>query len=54
MKNNTFAIYEGKEYAAGIKADGKIILRSEDSQAELFGFENKTIADNTDGHTLHI
>lgn len=47
MKNNTFAIYEGKEYAAGIKADGKIILRSEDFQAELFGFENKKIADNT-------
>ncbi|MFP7254772.1 hypothetical protein SFC02_10755 [Terribacillus goriensis] len=47
MRNNIFAIYHGKEYAAGIKADGKIILRSEDSQAEQFGFENKTIADNT-------
>lgn len=47
MRNNIFAIYHGTEFAAGIKADGRIILRSERFTDELFGFENKKSADNT-------
>lgn len=47
MRNNIFAIYHGTEFAAGIKADGRIILRSERFTDELVGFENKKSADNT-------
>ncbi|PAD34082.1 hypothetical protein CHI12_13460 [Terribacillus saccharophilus] len=47
MRNNIFALYNGTEYAAGIKADGRIILRSERFTDELFEFDKKTIADNT-------
>ncbi|RIW30398.1 hypothetical protein D3H55_16825 [Bacillus salacetis] len=42
MKNNTFAIFNGKEYSAGIKADGRIILRSQDPKDELNGFIEKS------------
>ncbi|TXC78488.1 hypothetical protein FS935_22760 [Metabacillus litoralis] len=47
MKNNTFAIYNGEEYSAGIKTDGRIILRSHDTKDELNGFEEKSMANQT-------
>ncbi|MRX74241.1 hypothetical protein GJU40_19140 [Bacillus lacus] len=47
MKNPKFAIYNGNEYSAGMKEDGRIILRSEDSKEELNGFEKKSINNQT-------
>ena len=42
MRNITFAIYKGIEYSAGIKKDGRIVLRSEDDASKKEGFvENK-------------
>ena len=32
MKSNIFAIYKGKEYQAGMRADGSVILRSNDEK----------------------
>ena len=32
MKSNIFAIYKGKEYQAGMRADGNVILRSNDEK----------------------
>ena len=34
MRNITFAIYKGIEYSAGIKKDGRIVLRSEDDASK--------------------
>ncbi|MDI9215837.1 MULTISPECIES: hypothetical protein [Clostridium] len=38
MKSNIFAIYKGKEYQAGIRADGSVILRSDDESDIINGF----------------
>ena len=38
MKGNIFAMYKGKEYQAGIRADGSIILRSDDENDISNGF----------------
>lgn len=40
MKSNIFAIYKGKEYQAGIRADGSVILRSDDENDISNGFIN--------------
>ena len=37
MRNITFAIYKGIEYSAGIKKDGRIVLRSEDDASKKRG-----------------
>ncbi len=46
MRNITFAIYKGIEYSAGIKADGSIVLRSNDICDESKGFFEKKIGSN--------
>ena len=38
MKSNIFATYKGKEYQAGIRADGSIILRSNNENDISNGF----------------
>lgn len=38
-ENRLFAIYLGREYEAGIKDDGQIILRSHDTNDINFGFK---------------
>ena len=43
MRNITFAIYKGIEYSAGIKKDGRIVLRSEDDASKKEGFVEKEI-----------
>lgn len=44
MKGNIFAMYMGKEYQAGVGADGSIILRSDDENDISNGFiENNGI-----------
>lgn len=44
MKGNIFAIYKGKEYQAAVRADGNIILRSNDENDISNGFiENNGI-----------
>ena len=43
MENITFALYKGKEYSAGLKKDGTIVLRSSDSQDLNNGFNIKEI-----------
>lgn len=43
MENITFALYKGKEYSAGLKKDGTIVLRSNDSQDLNNGFHIKEI-----------
>jgi hypothetical protein len=44
MKGNIFAMYMGKEYQAGVRADGSIILRSDDENDISNGFiENNGI-----------
>ena len=40
MKSNIFAIYKGKEYQASIRADGSVILRSNDKSDIRNGFIN--------------
>ncbi|MRX73432.1 hypothetical protein GJU40_14900 [Bacillus lacus] len=47
MKNNKFAVYNGNEYSAEMKKDGRIILLSENSKEELNGFEKKSINNQT-------
>lgn len=42
MKSNIFAIYKGKEYQAGMRADGSVILRSDDENDISNGFINNT------------
>ena len=42
MKSNIFAIYKGKEYQAGMRADGSVILRSTDEKDINDGFINNT------------
>ena len=42
MKSNIFAIYKGKEYQAGMRADGSVILRSNDEKDINDGFINNT------------
>ncbi|QLY81502.1 hypothetical protein [Clostridium intestinale] len=42
MKSNIFAIYKGKEYPAGISADGRFVLRSDDENDMNYGFTNNT------------
>lgn len=42
MRNVTFAIYNGSEYPAGIKADGRIVLRSNHISDIEKGFIEKT------------
>lgn len=39
MKSNIFAIYKGKEYPAGIRTDGSVILRSDDESDIINGFK---------------
>ncbi|GFN30969.1 hypothetical protein [Paenibacillus xylaniclasticus] len=39
MKDNLSAVYLGREYEAGIKGDGQIILRSQDAADTAYGFE---------------
>ena len=46
MRNITFAIYKGIEYSAGIKKDGRIVLRSEDDASKKEGFVEKEIGNN--------
>lgn len=46
MKNITFAKYNGIEYPAGIKADGKIVLRSKNIKDVDLGFSEKVIGNN--------
>ncbi len=46
MRNTTFAIYNGSEYSAGIKADGSIVLRSNSISDENKGFWEKRIGNN--------
>lgn len=46
MRNITFAIYKGNEYSAGIKKDGRIVLRSEDPASRENGFVEKKIGNN--------
>lgn len=46
MRNITFAIYKGIEYSAGIKADGSIVLRSNNICDESKGFFEKRIRSN--------
>ena len=46
MRNITFAIYKGIEYFAGIKKDGRIVLRSEDDASKKEGFVEKEIGNN--------
>ena len=43
MGNFTFALYKGKEYSAGLKKEGTIVLRSTDSQDLNNGFYKKEI-----------
>jgi hypothetical protein len=43
MKNNTFAIFNGKEYSPGIKADRRIVLRSHDPNDVLNGLIEKSL-----------
>lgn len=43
MGNFTFALYKGKEYSAGLKKDGTIVLRSTDSQDLNNGFHKREI-----------
>lgn len=38
MKGNIFAMYMGKEYQAGVRADGSTILRSDDENDISNGF----------------
>ena len=38
MRSNIFSIYKGKEYQAGIRADGSVILRSDDESDIIKGF----------------
>ncbi|WP_455717613.1 hypothetical protein [Anaerosporobacter sp.] len=47
MRNTTFAIYNGIEYSAGIKADGSIVLRSNNICDESKGFFEKRIGNNS-------
>ena len=47
MRNITFAIYKGIEYSAGIKKDGRIVLRSEDDASKKEGFVEKEIGNNS-------
>ena len=42
MKSNIFAIYKGKEYQAGMRADGSVIVRSNDEKDINDGFINNT------------
>lgn len=42
MKSNIFVIYKGKEYQAGMRADGSIILRSYDENDIINGFTINT------------
>ena len=46
MENITFAIYKGIEYFAGIKKDGRIVLRSEDDASKKEGVVEKEIGNN--------
>lgn len=46
MRNITFAIYKGNEYSAGIKKDGRIVLRSEDDASRKREFVEKKIGNN--------
>ena len=46
MRNITFAIYKGIEYSAGIKKDGRIVLRSEDDASKKEGVVEKEIGNN--------
>jgi len=46
MRNVTFAIYNGNEYSAGIKADGSIVLRSNSISDEKIGFFEKRVGNN--------
>ena len=41
MRNITYAIYNGIEYSAGVKADGSILLRSNNNADESKGFFEK-------------
>ena len=41
MNNITFALYKGKEYSAGIKENGQIVLRSKDVKETENGFFEK-------------
>lgn len=46
MNNITFAVYKGKEYSAGIKEDGVIVLRSQNPEEVTNGFVEKKIGKN--------
>ena len=46
MRNITNAIYNGKEYSAGIKKDGQIVLRSDNPKDISIGFWEKSIGKN--------
>jgi len=47
MRNITNAIYNGKEYSAGIKKDGQIVIRSENPKDISNGFWEKSIGKNS-------
>ena len=38
MRNGVYAIYNGKEYSAGFKSNGSIVLRSADVNDRMDGF----------------
>ena len=46
MKNITFAKYKDKKYSAGIKSNGKIVLRSNNIEDLNNGFVEKTFGKN--------
>src|SRR5690242_15225141 len=39
MRNETYAMYKGKEYPVGIKVDGTIVLCSDNEEDILLGFQ---------------
>ena len=46
MKDTTMAKYNGQEYSAGIKVDGRIVLRSDNPDDISKGFELYQIGNN--------
>lgn len=45
MRNDFYAMYQNKEYSAGFKNDGRIVLRSKDMEDVGRGFEYRPNAD---------